>query len=98
MVSIFNLTPMEIVVLGAIVGIAFALPLSNDEDGVFGNFLDVAAEMVFIIAAQKVLISDRRTTAQTESSAESIQRQIDELSGEIFLKSAQLKRSASSPI
>jgi hypothetical protein len=94
--SIFNLTPMEIVVIGAIIGIAFALPLTTDEDGVFANVLDLAAEMIFIIAAQRVLISDKRTAAQAESSTENIQRQINELEGKVAQRSAYLNRSTSS--
>jgi hypothetical protein len=105
LVSIFNLTPLQIVVIGAIIGIAFALPLTTDEDGVFGNVLGVAGEMIFIIGLQRVLITNARTAAQaaapaaqaTASSAastETMQRQIDELTEKIMKRAAILKRNA----
>lgn len=96
LVSIFNLTPMEIVVIAAIIGIAFALPLTTDEEGVFGNVLDLAAEMVFIIAAQRILIKNALAAAPTPAgaSAADLQRQIDELQRQVAKRSAALKLSA----
>jgi|GEM_PF-2214648 len=97
MTSIFNLTPMQVAVIGAIIGLAFALPLNVDEENVFGNVLDLAAEMVFIIAAQRALLKDVQTTAQTETSAGDIQRQIDDLKRKVAKRSAHLKRNATPP-
>jgi len=97
MTSIFNLTPMQVAVIGAIIGLAFALPLNVDEENVFGNVLDLAAEMVFIIAAQRALLKDVQTTAQTETSAGDIQRQIDDLKRKVAKRSARLKRNATPP-
>ncbi|BBB90898.1 MAG TPA: hypothetical protein PKA28_19475 [Methylomusa anaerophila] len=94
MVSIFNLTPMEIVAIAAIVGISFALPLSTDEDAVFGNVLDLAAEMVFIIAAQRILIKNTLAAAPApaKDSAANLQRQINKLQCQVAKRSAVLKR------
>lgn len=94
MLSIFNLTPMEVVVIAAIIGIAFALPLSTDEEGVFGNVLDLAAEMVFIIAAQRSLIKNAQTPSASEASSADIQRQIDELKRQMAMRAASRKSQA----
>jgi hypothetical protein len=96
-VSIFHLTPMEVVVIGVIIGIAFVLPLTVDEDAVFGNVLSLAAEMVFIVAAQRVLFSNLQATAQTEqaaASADNLQRQLDDLTDKVAKRAARLKMSS----
>lgn len=97
-VSIFHLTPVQVAVIGAIIGLAFVLPLTTDEDGVFGNVLDLAAEMVFIVAAQRILISNKQTTEQTAASAEDLQRQLDDLTEKVAQRQAKLKlRSVPQP-
>ncbi|VBB07074.1 Hypothetical protein LUCI_2318 [Lucifera butyrica] len=90
----FNLTPMAVVILGAIIGIAFALPLTVDKENVFANVLDLAAEMIFIIAAQRVLLKNTETAAQTaaqnQAAANHLQRQIDELTEKIAKRRVRL--------
>jgi hypothetical protein len=85
-------------VIGAIIGLAFALPLTVDEDNVFGNVLDLAAEMVFIIAAQRVLFSDKQKTANAEESTVNIQKQLDELTEKVNNRYAKLKMKSRSGI
>lgn len=79
MASIFNLTPMEVAVIAVIVGLAFALPLTVDEQNVFGNVLLASGYVILIIAAQRTLISDAEKAEQTASTTQSMQAQIDDL-------------------
>jgi hypothetical protein len=77
--SIFNLTPVEIAVIAAIVGLAFALPLDIDEQNVFGNVLLAAGYVIIIIAAQRTLITNVEKAEQTQTATQTMQTQIDNL-------------------
>ena len=77
--SIFNMTPIEIAVIAAIIGLAFALPFTIDQQNVIGNVLVAAGFVVISIAAQRTLIFDAERAEQTAASAESMQSQIDHL-------------------
>lgn len=79
MVSIFNLTPMEIAVIAIIVGIAFGLPLNVDEQNVFGNVLLAAGYATLVLAAQRTLITNAEKAAQTQASTAGMQQRLDEL-------------------
>lgn len=79
MASIFNLTPMEIAVIAVIVGLAFGLPLTVDEQNVFGNVLLASGYVILIIAAQRTLIADAEKAEQAQASTQSMQQQIDAL-------------------
>jgi len=73
--SIFNLTPIEIAVTAVIIGLTFALPLTADEQSVFGNVLVAAGFVVLIISAQRTLISDAEIAGQVAASNEIMQNQ-----------------------
>lgn len=77
--SIFNLTPVEVAVIAAIVGLSFALPLNIDEQNVFGNVLLAAGYVILIIAAQRTLISNAEKAEQTQTATQDMQTQIDNL-------------------
>jgi hypothetical protein len=83
MLSIFNLTPMEICVIALIIGLAFALPLTVDEQGVFGNVLLASGYAVLIIAAQRTLIANAEKAEQTQMSAQNMQSQIKFISNRL---------------
>jgi hypothetical protein len=74
---------MEVAVIAVIVGIAFALPLTVDEENVFGNVLLAAGYVILIVAAQRTLISDAEKAEQTAATAAAttarMQVQIDKL-------------------
>ncbi|HML90618.1 MAG TPA: hypothetical protein PKA28_19480 [Methylomusa anaerophila] len=70
---------MEVTVTAVIVGLAFGLPLTVDEQNVFGNVLLAAGYVILIIAAQRTLITNAETAAQAAASTQSMQAQIDDL-------------------
>lgn len=83
---------MQLAVMGIIIGLPFALPLSVDQQNVFGNVLRLAMQMVLIVAAQEVLIgnalSSAEERAQNETSVANLQRQLDELSEKVQKRAA----------
>lgn len=81
MASFFNLTPMSVAVIAAIVGLSFALPLNVDQQNVYGNVLLAAGYVILIIAAQRTLITNAEKAEQTQASTEGMQRQLEELRG-----------------
>jgi len=92
LLSLFDLTPMQLAIMGIIIGLPFALPLIVDQQIVFGNVMHIAMQMVLIVAAQLVLIGNATSSAQegaqTEASAENLQWQLDELSTKIHKRAA----------
>jgi hypothetical protein len=88
LLSLFDLTPTQLAVMGLIIGLPFALPLTIDQQNVFGNVMRIAMQMVLIVVAQEVLIgnalSSGQERAQTEASAANLQRQLDELSEKVI--------------
>ncbi|VBB07076.1 Hypothetical protein LUCI_2320 [Lucifera butyrica] len=75
----FRLTPMAVAVIAAIIGLSFALPLTVDEQNVFGNVLLAAGYVILIISAQRTLLSDVEKAEQAQASTQNMQRQIDNL-------------------
>jgi len=92
LVSLFDLTPMQLAVMGILIGLPFALPLTLDQQKVFGNVIHLAMQMVLIVAAQEVLIANTLSSvkeeAQTEATAANLQQQLDELSEKIHKRAA----------